>query len=256
MPQVAANVMSDERGSHIWFLRNTSIFEDQTDSMYESADTRARQVTFSRGDVLSFLEGSRRVIYLLMEGQVKLRSFTEGGKEIILDVLGPDDVFGPIESAVAPGGGSVPGAAEAGSGSALAALPSEAVALTKGSALQFEFDYFTQLVRRRPTIVVNLTRILGLRQRRFELRLTRLLYRSSLGKVAGLLAELGERYGTRTGDRVELNVRLTHQEMASITGLKRETVSESLAELEHRELIEARRGKVVLLKPDDLDRIA
>ena len=44
--------------------------------------------------------------------------------------------------------------------------------------------------------------------------------------------------------------------MASITSLKRETVSESLAELEHRELIEARRGKVVLLKQNDLDRIA
>lgn len=216
--------------------------------MYESVGSRSVLLDFERGDVLPPVEGGCAVIYLLRSGQVKLRSQTDTGKEIILDVLGPGGVFGPLEKVVEDHTAK-------GTTGSLAALASEAVAISKGSAFKYDLDYFNDLVHRRPTLMVNVSRILGLRRKQLELRLARLLYRSSLGKVAGLLAELGERYGHKEGNQVQLDVRLTHQEMASIVGLKRETVSEALADLEYRGMIIAGRGNVTLLKPGELDKI-
>jgi CRP-like cAMP-binding protein len=213
--------------------------------MYESVGSSSEFVEFERGDVLPMTDKDRSFIYVLSKGQVKLRSQTEGGKEIILDVLGDGGVFGPLDQVVEenhPKG-------------ELSALASEAVAISKGSALKYDLHYFNDLMQRRPTLMVNVSRILGMRRKQLELRLARLLYRSSLGKVAGLLAELGERYGHKEGDNIHLDVRLTHQEMASIVGLKRETVSESLADLEYRGLITAGRGNVTILKPAELDKI-
>lgn len=234
-----------QSGSYIWFLKSTPIFEDQTESIYQSADYQATACEFRRGDVLSLVGTSQKYIFVIIEGQVKLRSHTESGKEIILDIMGQGDAFGPIHRALAAAPkDNHPGA-----------MATEAVALTDVQALRYDSEYFTDLVKRRPTIIVNLSRILGLRQQRMELRLARLLYRSSLGKVAGLLSELGERFGTREGDKITLNVKLTHQEMASIVGCKRETVSESLAELEYLGLIEASRSKISLLQPDKLDGV-
>jgi CRP/FNR family transcriptional regulator len=103
--------------------------------------------------------------------------------------------------------------------------------------------------------MVSLARFLGLRQRYLEIRLTRLLYRSSLGKLAGLLCELAERYGETQGSHIALTMRLTHQDLASIIGTKRDTVSRGLAELELQELIRYERNKIVLLNPKKLDEI-
>jgi CRP-like cAMP-binding protein len=231
--------------SNLWFLRTTTLFGEGTDSLCHSVDRAAETFSFSRNDVISASDEASPPIYLLIEGQVKLRAMTDAGKEIITDIAGPGDAFGGLDRVVGPTGAS----------GTVGLLPPEAVALTKGFAMKFSLEYFRHLVERRPTVVLNITRFFGLKQRRLEIRLTRLLFRSALGKVAGLLLELGERYGERTPQGIEVGVRLTHQELASLIGAKRETVSEALAELELRELITSSRGQLLLKDPEALDRI-
>lgn len=235
-------------GSHIWFLRKVPIFEELTESLYLSADERAKQIEFRRGDVLTPETKPMRQIFVVLEGQVKLRSFAESGKEQIIDVLGPGDVYGPIDRVIdrhAKAGGSPAGA-----------LATEAVALSHGSALGFDVAYFQHLVQQRPMVALNLSRFLGARQRRLEIRLRRLLFRSSLGKVAGLLCELAERYGEELPDGGRrITIRLRHQEMASLIGTKRETVSECLADLEYRELLRIKSGIIEIPDVEALDQI-
>lgn len=242
-----SELMQSEEASYVWFLRKTPIFENQTESMYQSADLSALPMEFSRGDSIPFAEQKKKFIFLIIDGQVKLRSITKAGKEIIIDIIGPGDAVGytarsseiPDQKNVGPAG-----------------MATEAIAMSKVSVLRFDLDYFQNLIDRRPTIVVNLNRMLGLRQQRLELRITRLLYRSSLGKIAGLFSELGQRYGSKNVDgSIVIDVRLTHQEMASIIGVKRETVSEALAELELQGLISVSRSQIVLLKADQLDSV-
>jgi CRP/FNR family transcriptional regulator len=234
-------------GNRIWWLKRISIFEDQTDSLYQSIETQMAPMLFTRGQPLPLAAagGTPKHIYLIVTGQVKLSTTTEAGKEIILDILGPEDVFGPIEEVVFRGRQEF----------RTQETPTDAIAMSDGEAYRLTVDYFQDLVRRRPTVMVSLARFLGLRQRYLEIRLTRLLYRSSLGKLAGLLCELAERYGEIQGSHIALTMRLTHQDLASIIGTKRDTVSRGLAELELQELIRYERNKIVLLNPKKLDEI-
>jgi CRP-like cAMP-binding protein len=100
----ASSHIPDPSG-RIWWLKKISIFRDQTDSLYDSIHHSMQPFSFSRNEVLPLSEPGRsdRFIYLIIEGQVKLRTTTEAGKEIILDILGPEDVFGPIEEVVLRG---------------------------------------------------------------------------------------------------------------------------------------------------------
>lgn len=246
-PTPSAGTATDAAAS-VWFLRTTSLFADQTDSILSWAGEEARTRSFQRGDVLRLAEGARHFIHVVVEGQIKLRTLTESGKEQILDVAGPGDTIGHLQRVVGMGGTKF--------GGELDALASEAVALSNGSSMAFEVEEFRRLVERRPMVVLNVSRILGLKQQQLQIRLTRLLYRSALGKVAGLLSELAERYGEPASDgALTITIRLTHQEMASLIGVKRETVSECLAELELQEFIRTRRSHVTVLKPAELDRI-
>ena len=95
----------------------------------------------------------------------------------------------------------------------------------------------------------------GLRRQRLEIRLKHILYRSTLGKVAGLLGELAEGHGKPVEVGTEIGVRLRHHEMASIIGCRRASVSEALAELEYRGLIQAHRSRLVILKAEELEAI-
>lgn len=233
-----------ENKALVWFLRTTSLFQDQTESILNWAGTQAREQMFQRGEVLRIIDGTTRYIYVVVEGKVKLRSVTESGKEKILDIAGPGDAFGPLDHVLDSASGELPDG-----------LATEAVSLSAGLALRYEVSEFQRLAEKRPAVVINVSRLLGLKQRQITIRLSRLLFRSSLGKVAGLLAELGERYGEPAADGIELNLRLTHQEMASMIGVKRETVSECMAALELDELLSTRNRRFVILKPDELERI-
>lgn len=240
-----ATMTVEKPESRLWFLRSTGLFQDQTESILDWAHAQSREVTFARGDTLAEAATSR--IYVLVDGEVKLRSFGETGKEKILDMAGPGDTFGPLDRLL-PGW-------ERNHATGGQSLATEAVAMRAGIALTYDIDEFKELIARRPAVVVNVSRLLGLKQRHLEIRLNRLLFRSSLGKVAGLLMEMAERYGEETAEGLELSIRLTHQEMASMIGIKRETVSECLAALELEELISTRKRRFLILKPAELDGI-
>jgi CRP/FNR family transcriptional regulator len=235
------------QGSLIWFLKTTALFSDQSDSILGWAEDRSRERTYARGEVIRLVGDPRPGIYVVRDGQVKLRTSSAGGKEKILDIVGPGDTFGALEEVVA-------GGREAAASREM--LATEAVALGATVVVAFRIEEFQALVARRPTVVLNVSRVLGLKQRRLEIRLSRLLYRSSLGKVAGVLADLVERFGTPAPDgTVLLDFKLTHQEIASLVGIKRETVSECLGILELREIVQSRRSRFRVLRPELLDDI-
>jgi CRP-like cAMP-binding protein len=236
----------DSSEGKIWYLKRITLFEDQSDSLYHSLESKLVPIRFRKGEALPIVTtGGEKNIYALISGQVKLRSTTADGKEIIIDVLGEEDVFGAIEEALFKRGRS--GMKED--------VPAEAVAMSDGEAYKLRADYFQDLVNKRPTVMVSLARFLGLRQRTLEIRLTRLLYRSSLGKLAGLLSELAERYGTKDSQGIVLSIKLTHQDLASIIGTKRDTVSRGLAELELDGYIRYQRNRMTILQPEKLDEI-
>ncbi|MCC5877773.1 MAG: Crp/Fnr family transcriptional regulator [Candidatus Sumerlaeia bacterium] len=230
----------------IWSLRTSALFEDATESVLNWAEDSARERRFQRGEVITVPESAGRSICVVLEGQIKLRTFSESGKEQIIDVASVGDTFGPLEKILDNGYRVASKASD---------MATEAVALSKGALVSYNIDEFHRLVEQRPFVILNVSRILGLKQRRFEIRLTRLLYRSATGKLAGLLSELGERFGEEDGSHIRLPFRLTHQEMASIIGAKRETVSEAMALLELEEVIRAEKGGILVLQPERLDSI-
>jgi CRP-like cAMP-binding protein len=234
------------REGRIWFLKTSALFEEMTESILDWAGMSSRETEFQRGDLLPIGRDENARIYVIVEGQIKLRAFSESGKEQILDIASAGDTFGPIERLFE--GDRI-------SSEFHSSMATEAVALSKGLALAFRLGEFRDLVERRPNVILNVSRLLGLKQRRLEIRLARLLYRSSLGKLAGLLSELAERYGVPTDEGILLPFKLTHQEMASIVGSKRETVSEGMGILELQETIRTQKGEIVILRPADLDSI-
>ena len=109
------------------------------------------------------------------------------------------------------------------------------------------------MIRKYPSIVLGVSKLIGLRRQRVEKRLRNLLFRSNRERVIHLLLELCEKYGLVGEEGISLNIRLSHQEMACIIGSTRETVTVVLGQLQKEGLLKISRRRVMI---SDLTRLA
>ncbi len=75
-------------------------------------------------------------------------------------------------------------------------------------------------------------------------RMETLVFGTAHQKVAATVLQNAQRFGHKQGDTVVISLPLTHQQIASLTGLTRETVSIEMAKLKHAGLLDYK-GKTI-----------
>jgi CRP-like cAMP-binding protein len=185
------------------------------------------EVLFHEGD-----PGDR--VYVITEGKVKLGRTSGDGRENLLAVLGPGEMFGEL-SLFDPGPRN-----------ATATAVSEAVLVGLGS------DDLGSWLAGRPDVAQQLLRALARRLRRTNETLADLVFSDVPGRVAKALLDLSERFGRPTEDGLRVAHDLTQEELAQLVGASRETVNKALADFASRGWLRLEARAVILI---DIDRL-
>lgn len=218
-----------------WHLKNSELFKDLAAEVYEKLEEAAVVRKFGRKEIIYLPSDLGSTVLVLLEGRVKIKSVTPDGKEAILAFIEPGEVFGELALVHEAKRGEF---AETALASVVCAIPRETMLHVMGADAQ---------------TALRITKLMGLRQQRIENRVKNMLFRSFRDRVAALLIELAERYGRRNGDGVEIGLRLSHQEIASLIGATRETVTILLGELQNEGYIQIKRRQITVT---DLSRLA
>ncbi|QDT69710.1 Global nitrogen regulator [Planctomycetes bacterium MalM25] len=224
----------------LWYLKQCDLFRRLSPEQIARLEPLCRSRTFRRGEPVYLPSDAAEAAMVLAEGRVKIGSLTSDGKQTILAFIEPGELFGELE---ALDGGAREEFAEAAEKSTVVLLPADAL---RG------------LIEQDPTLAMGVTKLIGLRRRRIERRLKSLLFRSNRQRLVSLLTELAEQYGQPSTDPpgVRLGIKLSHQDMASVIGSTRETVTVVLGELQSEGLLTVGRRKLVLSDLDTLVRAA
>jgi CRP-like cAMP-binding protein len=217
-----------------WFLKNCALFERLTPAQIARLEQRSQAKRFPRGSLVYVPSDAGESVLLLTTGRVKLYHITSDGKQALLALIDPGELFG--ELAVFDGGQREE-FAEAMDGTTVLRIPAEEI---------------IRLMESHPDVSLGVTRLMGLRRRRIERRLKSLLFRSNRERLIHLLMELADRYGRRTHAGVEIGVKLSHQDLASIIGSTRETVTVVLGELRSEGSLLIERRQIVLTQMEHL----
>ena len=190
-------------------------------------EKRARrgQVIFNQGDSLD-------TVYLVLGGTVKVVMVTEDGLEQVMNVLSTGDIFPHI--------GFIEGGA----------YPATAVALEDTRLGCLSRGDLMALVRRNGDLAVGLLEMLGATIRTLQERISDLALRSLQGRVAAALWRLAQRHQAAAGEPV--TIALTHQELSSLVGASRESVSRVLSALRREGLVDSGSGGLHLPNPEGL----
>jgi CRP/FNR family cyclic AMP-dependent transcriptional regulator len=217
-----------------WYLKKCPLFSQLTPDQLGEVEASCFSREFSRGDAVYLPSDMSDSVLLLARGRVRIYHVTSEGKQAILSFIEPGEMFGELAM-------FEPSRRE----DHAEAVEKSLVVLVPGNVLH-------SLMNRHPHISMSLTRLYGLRLRRIERRLKSLLFRSSRDRLVHLLLELAEKYGQQHTNGLLLNIKISHQDMASAIGATRETVTITLGELQNEGLIRTDRRKIFLQQPDRL----
>lgn len=188
-------------------------------------------------DQFLFLEGEAAdYVYIVFEGKVKIVKQAPNGKEMILEVFAPGEVFG---------------------GAALLLLrhPASAVSMEPGVVLRLPRADYQALLKRFPPLALQIIELLrqrlgeahqvirGLAAERVETRVARLLFR--LADKIGVPGEGGTRLG----------LHLTRQDIADMAGCTLETAIRILSRWQKEGLIKTEEGVITILNRQELGRL-
>jgi len=219
----------------LWHLKRCDLFEQLSTEELRQVESRCRARQFPRNSPIYLPADQADAVLLMASGRAKICGFSADGKQAILAFIEPGELFGELALLVP---GDRDEYAEAVEASTVVLIPA---------------DEMQRLMEAHATVAVGITRLIGLRRRRIERRLKYLLFRSNRERLVHLLLELAEQYGQRGPEGVQLGIKLSHQDLASVIGSTRETVTVVLGEMQTEGLVKLGRRKIVLQK---LDRLA
>lgn len=215
-------------------LRQAPLFSGLNDDAAASLDSSMTSVRIRRGETL-FNEGDEgRELFVVTSGKIKLGRTSPDGRENLLAILGPSQMFGEL-SLFDPGPRSA-----------------TATAVNDVVLRSLSHEALLPLLGDHPDVARALLHQLAARLRRTNEVVGDLVFSDVPGRVAKALLDLASRFGRKADDGIHVNHDLTQEELAQLVGASRETVNKALADFSARGWLRLEPRSVVIM---DLDRL-
>lgn len=219
-------------------LSRSPLFQALDDEDATALRGRVAIVELSRGERL-FSEGDAGdKLYVIIHGKIKLTRTAPDGRENLLSVHGPGEMFGEL-SLFDP-----------------SPRTSGASAVTDTQLAALAHDDLRHWLTSRPDVSMHLLRALAQRLRRINDVKADLVFTDVPGRVAKALLDLAERFGVPQEDGLQVNHDLTQEELAQLVGASRETVNKALADFVARGWLQLSAKSVLLVDPERLRKRA
>ena len=219
-------------------LRRAPLFDGLDEESARALRRQMSDIKLSRGEHL-FLEGQDGDrLYVVLDGKIKLTRAAADGRENLLSVIGPGEMFGEL-SLFDP-----------------RPRTSTASAVTDATVAALAHDALRPWLLERPDVSMHMLRALAKRVRR-EFDVTAdLVFTDVPGRVAKNLLDLAERFGEQDRDGLHVHHDLTQEELAQLVGASRETVNKALADFAARVWVQISARSVLILDIERLRRRA
>lgn len=219
-------------------LSHSPLFASLDPSAAASLISSLSERRVAKGEIL-FHEGEPGDhLFVILEGKVKLGRASADGRESLMAILGPGEMFGEL-SLFDPG----PRAATA-------------TALTEAQVYRLGNAELMPWLATRPEVAAALLQALARRLRRTNEAMADLVFSDVPGRVAKALMDLGEKFGTMTAQGLQVTHDMTQEELAQLVGASRETVNKALADFAQRGWIQLESRQVLILDVDRLGKRA
>ena len=226
-----------EQKSKLWYLENFNIFEGLNTAGKQVLEKITRMQEFDKTQPIYFPYESSNSIFFLKKGRVKLTRTSPEGKEMIMALISPGEIFG--ESSFLDDGERT----------------DFAIALDDCLICTINKDDFRKFVDENPGLNLHITKLIGLRLKKFSERIEELVFKDAPQRVVSFLLNMAKDNGRQIGSDIYVRPFLKHQDIAELTACSRQTVNAILTELRDKKIIDFDRRKLIIRNKEELENI-
>ena len=219
------------------YLKHIPIFEELA-----PADLAAiNEVTIERRykkNMIIFMEGEPgEGFHYIKSGKVKIAQMAADGREHIINILGPGEVFAEV---LLFNRGPYPATS--------VALEDSVVGIIKNNDLE-------NVVAENSRIALHIIRVMSKKLIHAQMKIRTLALSDTVSRTAQVLVRLSRQYGQPVAGGVQIAIDMTRQDLANLVGTTRETVSRVLSSLKKDKIIDFDIHKITIIEPNKLKRL-
>jgi CRP-like cAMP-binding protein len=220
----------------LWYFESVNLFKVLCPHKTKDMDRNHEFKEYKRDEFIYFPDQSADHLYMVANGRVKIGHYLDGGKEVVKAILTTGELFGEL---------------------ALAGEEKRSdfaqVMDDKTTICPLKIDELKALMKEDKELSFRLLKLVGLRLMKMERKLELLVFKDARTRIIEFLKDTAAWKGKRVGFETMIATRLTHQDIAALTGTSRQTVTTILNELKEKNLINFDRRRILIR---DLDNLA
>ncbi|MBC8333642.1 MAG: Crp/Fnr family transcriptional regulator [Anaerolineales bacterium] len=202
-------------------LVDIKFFEGMTPEQLDWVAKRAHRRIFPAGTNVLTIEQPGEVVYIILQGTVKIHVEQDDGRDVILAILGAGDLLGEMSLIDSVG------------------RSASAVTLENSLMLWMDKETFNTLLDKIFPVARNLVQILSARLRLSDELIQALASLDVNGRVARQLLAFADKYGQENpAGETRIPIRLTQGDIADLVGASRKRVNQTIALFKKQDLLE------------------
>ncbi len=222
----------------IEFLSKTLPFKGLPAEQLQAVIEVARQRRVPR-DAYFFQQGDQAaVFYTLLQGKAKLTQLTPDGHQVLMRFVNSGDSFGVIAALES------------------AEHPLSAQTVSDCLALTWDSQTLTALLERFPKLAINALQMVSLHHQELQNRYLELATERVERRIAHAVLRLVQQAGQKVEQGILINLPLSRQDLAEMTGTTLYTVSRIISRWEEQGIARTGRKRLLIRRPHDLVAIA
>lgn len=198
----------------VWYLEQFDILQRLRKDDIMNMEKAMIMRTINKNTMLHFPEMKSRYVYFLKEGIVKIATLDDKGKELTKYLIKPGCIFGEmalLETQESP--------------------DDYAIAVEDCIVCFMDVENLKAMMQMNTDLNLRIRKLIGLRIKKIENRLTALVFKDAPARVYDFLKEFATEFGHDSIGNYSAKLFLTHEDIARLTATSRQTVSSVMAKL-------------------------
>ena len=219
----------------LWFFESVNLYQTLCPHKVKTLAEKHTYKHYKKDQFIYFPEEAAQDIFMIVSGRVKIGHYLEDGKEVVTAILSTGEIFGELALA---GEEKRRDFAQSMDGNT--------------TICPLSITDLKELMKVNKELSFSLLKLVGLRLMKVERKLELLVFRDARTRIVEFLKDAASWKGKKVGFETMIPTRLTHKDIAALTGTSRQTVTTILNELKEKNLINFDRKKILIRDLDNL----
>jgi len=213
----------------LWYFESVDLFNVLCPHKVKRMDQTHTFNHYKKGQFIYFPEEQSKHIYMIADGRVKIGNYTKDGKEVVKAILSKGEIFGEL------------------------ALAGEETRTDFAQAMDentqicpMSIQEMQDLMKDNKELSLKIFKLIGFRIKKLEKKIESLVFKDARTRIVEFIKDAAAWKGQKVGFETLVNTKLTHKDIANLTGTSRQTVTTIMNELKEKNLITFNRRRILI----------